>query len=355
MNAPLSKPALEAIRHSVTEALKVQTVAQVLARRALKAHYQPIVELKTGTVMGHESLIRGPVDSPLQFPDTLFAAARGEGLTFQLERACLVEGLRSWASQVQDKRLFVNLSAQTLVTMVDQISLAGMMQSLQEMAIAPSALVIEITEHENVADLPRLIQVGSELRALGLRFALDDFGDGRSSLRLWAELRPEYVKIDKYFVHDVHNEAVKVQTLKGLTRLAETFGTLLVAEGIETEDELQIVRDLGIDFGQGYFLGRPHPVPAMTILSPAAETIASSQIAVLPELTRAAGADFTVQRLSIYVPPFGPEATNEDVGADSNLSHRADPILSQGWKPTLRWSAVDKCRSVSGSLSSSMC
>jgi diguanylate cyclase (GGDEF)-like protein len=318
MNSPLSTPALKAMRRSVDEALKVQTVAQVLARRGLQAHYQPIVELKTGTVMGHESLIRGPADSPLHVPDALFAAARSEELTVRLEQACLVEGLRSWASQVQDKRLFVNLSAQTLVTMVDRISLAGMMHSLQEMAIAPSALVIEITEHERVADLPRLIQVGSDLRAFGLRFALDDFGDGRSSLRLWAELRPEYVKIDKYFVHNVHNEAVKVQTLKGLTRLAETFGTLLVAEGIEAEAELQIVRDLGIDFGQGYFLGRPHPVPAMKILNPAAETIASSQISVLPELTRAAGADFTVQRLSIYVPPFGPNATNEDIATAFN-------------------------------------
>lgn len=323
MNAPLSTPALEAMRRSVEEALKVQTITQVLARRSLQAHYQPIVELKTGTVMGHESLIRGPANSPLHFPDALFAAARSEGLTVRLEQACLLEGLRSWASHAQGKRLFVNLSAQTLVAMVDRLSLSGVMQTLQEFAIAPSALVIEITEHENVADLPRLIKVGSDLRAVGLRFALDDFGDGRSSLRLWAELRPEIVKIDKYFVHDVHNDAVKVQTLKGLTRLAETFGTLLVAEGIETEAELTIVRDLGIDFGQGYFLGRPHPVPAMTILLPAAEAIASAEIAVLPEMTRAAGADFTVQRLALYVPPLAPDATNDDV----SKAFSSDPTL----------------------------
>jgi len=332
VNAPLSTPALDAVRRSVEEALKAQTVLQVLERRGLQAHYQPIVELKTGTVMGHESLIRGPVNSPLHFPDALFAAARSEELTVRLEQACLTEGLRSWASQVNDKRLFVNLSAQTLVTMVDRISLAGMMQSLQEMAIAPSALVIEITEHERVTDLPRLIQVGSDLRALGLRFALDDFGDGRSSLRLWAELRPEYVKIDKYFVHNVDTDAVKVQTLRGLSRLAETFGTLLVAEGIETEAELQVVCDLGIDFGQGYFLGRPNPVPAMTILLPAAETFASTEIAVLPEMTRAAGADFTVQRLALYMPPLGPEATNEDVARafNNDSSLRSIALVEKG-------------------------
>jgi diguanylate cyclase (GGDEF)-like protein len=323
LNVSLSTAALQGVRRSLGEALNVQTVAEVLARRALQAHYQPIVELKTGKVMGHESLIRGPLDSPLHFPDALFEAARSEELTVRLEHACVIEGLRSWASRSQDKRLFVNLSAQTLVAMVDQFSLSGVMQSLQDLGIAPSALVIEITEHAAVTDLPRLIQVGSELKAAGMRFALDDFGEGRSSLRLWAEFLPEYVKIDKYFVRNVHDKAVKVQTLKGLMRLAETFGTSLIAEGIETEAELQVVRDLGIDFGQGYFLGRPSPVPVMTVLNAAAESFTSSKIAVMPELTRSAGSDFTVQRLSVQVPPFAPNATNEDIARAFNN----DPTL----------------------------
>ncbi len=334
MNAPLSTAALQAMRRSVDEAVNVHTVALLLARRSLQAHYQPIVELKTGKVMGHESLIRGPVDSPLRFPDALFEAARSEGLTLRLEHACVIEGLRSWASRSQDKRLFVNLSAQTLVAMVDQFSLSGMMQSLQDLGIAPSAVVIEITEHDRVADMSRLIQVGSELHALGMRFALDDFGDGRSSLRLWAEFLPEYVKLDKYFVRNVHNEAVKVQTLRGLMRLAETFGSSLIAEGIETEAELQVVRDLGIEFGQGYFLGRPSPVPAMTVLNAAAESFTSSKIAVMPELTRAAGSDFTVQRLSVPVPPFGSDATNEDIARAFNNDPTLRSIaLVDGGKP----------------------
>ncbi len=313
MNEPISPPALDAIRQSIAEAVQVKTVAQALSLNALKAHYQPLIELKTGMVMGHESLIRGPADSPLQFPDALFGAARAEGLTVPLEKACFVEGLRRWGKQPQNKRLFVNLSAQTLVTMVDKISVSGMARMLKELAVEPSALVIEITEHENVADLPKLINVASELRALGLRFALDDFGDGRSSLRLWAELRPEVVKIDKYFVHRIDTDPVKLQTLRALIGLAETFGTLLVAEGIETEAELRIVRELGIDYGQGYFLGRPNLVPAATILAPAAEVISSSKIAVLPEMTRASGSVFTAQRLAVRVPALGSEVTNDEV------------------------------------------
>ncbi len=312
---PPTTPALAAMRRNLDEALRIQTVAQVLSREALQAHYQPIADLKTGKVMAHESLIRGPVDTPLHMPDPLFRAARSEGLSVKLEQACLVAALRTWVSHAQGKRLFVNLSAQTLVTMVESLSIAGVMQALSKLNVAPSALVIEITEHEHVSDLPRLIEVAAALRALGLRFALDDFGDGRSSLRLWAELRPEFVKIDKYFVHDLPHQAVKVQTIKGVMRFAETFGTLLVAEGIETEAELQVVRDLGIEFGQGYLLGRPQAEPAESVLEGASRIIASSEISVLPEMTRAASADFTVQRLAIAVQTFAVDTTIDDAAA----------------------------------------
>ena len=294
------------MRRSLGEALKLQTVGQILARKGLQAHYQPIVQLKNGTVMGHESLIRGPANSPLHTPDALFEAARAENLTVELEQACLREGIRSWAIQAPDKRLFLNLSARAIVEMFNRMAMSGVMQALEAAAVSPAALVIEVTEHEHITDLPRLIAAATALRTQGLRFALDDFGDGRSSLRLWAELRPEIVKIDKYFIHRLQDEAVKVQTLKGLTRFAETFGTVLVAEGIETEAELQIVRDLGIELGQGYFLGRPDPVPVLAVLPRACAVIASSLIAVLPEMTRAANADLTVERLAVNAPTVGP-------------------------------------------------
>jgi diguanylate cyclase (GGDEF)-like protein len=313
LSKPVTTPALAAMRRSLEGALKLQTVGQVLARKALQAHYQPIVRLKNGTVMGHESLIRGPIDSPLRAPDALFQAARAEDLTLELEQACLREGLRSWVAHAQGRRLFLNLSARAIVEMVDRMSLPGVMSALEAAEVAPGALVIEVTEHEHITDLPRLLEAAGVLRAQGLRFALDDFGDGRSSLRLWAELRPEIVKIDKYFIHGIQDEAVKVQTLKGLTRFAETFGTSLVAEGIETEAELHVVRDLGIELGQGYFLGRPEPVPAMKVLPRAAEVIDSTLIAVLPEMTRAASADFTVERLAVKAPTLSPDTLIDDV------------------------------------------
>lgn len=313
MNGAVSTPALEAMRRSIAESVQIHTVEQVLARKALRAHFQPIVQLRDGAVLAHEALIRGPKDSPLHAPDPLFAAARKEGLGVQLERQCLIEALRAWAAHGLGTRLFLNLSASALVEVLDGLTIDGALRVLREAAVSPSALTVEITEHESVRDLPALLSAACALRAHGIQFALDDFGDGRSSLRLWAELRPEVVKIDKYFIKDVHLDAIKVQTLKGLMRLAETFGTSMTAEGIESAAELQVVRDLGVEFGQGYFLGRPGSVPARAVLPDATTVFASSKIAVLPEVTRAPGGDITVERLATRIDPVDPGALVDEV------------------------------------------
>lgn len=320
------------MNHPLDIDLRLHLAQELIESGTLLAHYQPIVRLKDGKVAAHESLIRLPANSTLRSPDEFFRAARNEKITLKAEQVCLDEGVRAWVAHKLDTRLFVNLSAFAVIEMVDRLSVAGVMRALHSASISPSALVIEITEHEHVADLPRLIAVAGDLRAAGLRFALDDFGDGRSSLRLWAELRPEIVKIDKYFIHDVPTEPVKVQTLRGLSRFAETFGTTLVAEGIETEAELRVVRDLGIELGQGWFLGRPQAIPAVSVLRPAGDTIISSEIAVLPEITRAAGADFTVERLAICVPAQHPQMTIDELAkqlaSDSTL--RAVALVDEG-------------------------
>lgn len=315
MNALYITPALSAIQRSVHDAVKIRTLGQLLAGSGLTSHFQPIVQLRGGEVIAHESLVRGPPDSHLRTPDALFAAARVESLTLDLEEACIKQAIGTWVAQQLSTRLFLNLSARALVELVDRRSIRGLLQALQAASVSPSALVIEITEHEQVEDMPRLIAAADSLRAQGIRFALDDFGEGRSSLRLWAELRPEIVKIDKYFIHGVDRNAVKVQTLRGIKRFAETFGTTLLAEGIETGEELQAVRDLGIELGQGYFLGRPQAEAADVVAIPAALIIRSAKIAVLPEMARVTGAEFTVGRLCTSVPPISPACSVDQVAA----------------------------------------
>jgi EAL domain-containing protein (putative c-di-GMP-specific phosphodiesterase class I) len=100
------------------------------------------------------------------------------------------------------------------------------------------------------------------VRSVGIALALDDFGDGRSSLRLWSQLKPEIVKIDKYFTKNISENGDKLKTIQALQQIAAVFGSELVAEGIETAEDLRVLRDLGITYGQGYFLGHPDRQPA---------------------------------------------------------------------------------------------
>jgi diguanylate cyclase (GGDEF)-like protein len=297
-----SSSALDAMKQRLHAALDDRPVAQILARHLLHAHFQPIVKLVSGEVFAHEGLIRGPEGSSLRAPDALFRAARQDGLAIALEKECLATCLAAWPLQGSTQRLFLNLSGHTLLQWWDQLGEQGLVAALGPVAQLAPSLVIEITEHEHVADVPKLVLAADALRALGLQFALDDFGDGRSSLRQWAELRPEIVKIDKYFIRDIGEHAVKVQTVKGLVRLAETFGTRLVAEGIETEEELRVVRDLGVELGQGYFLGRPQAEAALTLPAEASQALRLQQVSVLPQLTRAVAADFSVEKLLLRVP-----------------------------------------------------
>ncbi len=304
---------MEALRRSVERAATSRPESQVLRGEGLVAHLQPLVAMADGSVIAHESLIRGPEGSALRSPEALLRLARETACSAAFEEVCLRAGIRDWARCGARGRLFVNLSANALVQMLVRVSADALMRELSANGLAPSALVIEITEHEHVGDLPRLLAAASELRAHGIQFALDDFGDGRSSLRLWAELRPEFVKIDKYFVRNLNTESVKVQTVRGLMGFAEVFGTKLVAEGIETEEELRVVRDLGIHYGQGYFLGRPQATLTNEISLDAERVLKSLLIAVLPESPRAAGKHFTIEQLLERVPPLPPDTPVDEL------------------------------------------
>lgn len=281
----------------------------------LRPHLQPIARLADGTVVAHETLVRGTPDNPLQMPEQLFAAAREAQCVAAFEQTCLEAGLLAWTAQGAPGRLFANLSASTAVAWFGRADLDALSEQLRAAGAAPSSLVVEITEHEHASDIPALVEVADALRRHGVAFALDDFGDGRSSLRLWSELRPEFVKVDKYFVRGVDHEPLKVQTLRGLLHFAELFGTEVVAEGIETPAELQAVRDLGIEYGQGWLLGRPQEQARDALPAEALSIVHSRRIAVLPESSRAAGRHFAIGQLVEMAEPLTPETTVDDLAA----------------------------------------
>ena len=227
---------------------------------SLTALFQPIVDNRTGAIHGYEGLIRGPSDGPLHSPQVLFAAAQQEGLLVQLDRVCAQTQLARFAELQLPGRLFVNLTPQSLFSA--ELSPGRLHELVRAAGLAPERVVLEITENGPLGDLARLRSVASRYREHGFAIAIDDLGTGYSGLRQWSELRPEYVKIDRHFVQAVHEDTAKRQFVRSIAEIARTVGSRVVAEGIESDDELRALRGLGIDFVQGYLFAKPRAVPA---------------------------------------------------------------------------------------------
>jgi len=132
---------------------------------------------------------------------------------------------------------------------------------LQRYGISPNQVVIELTEQTPTDDFQLLFNALHHYRAMGFSIALDDLGAGYSSLRLWSELRPDYVKIDRHFIDGIHQDALKREFVGSILQIAKASKAQVIAEGIELEEELLVLIEMGVDLVQGYLLCRPQEQP----------------------------------------------------------------------------------------------
>lgn len=317
----VSLPQRLQVIHTVGNPMVYDTeLTQIIVQRRLFPLFQPIAMLTDGSVYAHEALIRGPDASRFYTPDALFAQASEESLGFELELACLAVILQRWGELKQRGRLFVNISAQALVRLIKHTGLQPVIRLMRRWGISCRQLVLEITEHERVLDMPTLVDAAKAVRQFGIQIALDDFGDGRSSLRLWSEVRPEVVKIDKYFTKGLSSHADKVKTIQALQKIAAIFDAELVAEGIEMADDLRLLRDLGITYGQGYLLARPSDAPRTAVQPEAVAVVVNRQVAVYPEGRQGTQANI-FDRLKIMQAPTIEASTHNDQVAELFLTH----------------------------------
>jgi len=231
-------------------------VASVSETRALTAVYQPIYSLSTGIVVGHEGLVRPLPGSGFLDAEALFTAAEATGRTMELDQACIdVVAAGAGGSVSANRYLAVNISPRTLESAEFN---AGHLVSLFEgRGVPPTNLVLELTEREIVEDMDRLRHNIDTCRQLGIRIAADDVGAGNAGLRMLSEITFDLVKIDLSLVQSGVLRESSMAVLSALRELADRSSATIVAEGIETADQLQAVRDLGLTAGQGYLLGRP--------------------------------------------------------------------------------------------------
>jgi diguanylate cyclase (GGDEF)-like protein len=275
----------------------------ILRHRRLQTLLQPILDLDGGTLYGHEGLIRGPSDSMLHSPLALLRAAEQAGLRLEAELICIDTIIGDFARQQLDGKLFLNLSPKVMVDHHPR-PLDELLAMLKANHLAPERIVIELTEDGEPPEVSALFNALTSYRRHGLCVALDDLGEGYSSLRRWSELRPHYVKIDKHFISGINQDPVKLQFVRSLQQIAVNSGARLIAEGIETRAELALMRELGISLGQGYFIGRPATTPGLSL-----EVLEAIKSAERGQATP--GFNVQASKLLIEAPCLSPTDSNE--------------------------------------------
>ncbi|MCU1722161.1 bifunctional diguanylate cyclase/phosphodiesterase [Pseudomonas sp. 5P_5.1_Bac1] len=238
---------------------QLSALSSILTQSGLHSLFQPIVCLSERRILGYEALSRGPSNSPLHSPINLFAVARHAGRLTELEIACRESACRRFSQQKLDGKLFLNVSPESLLEPQYQSGLT--LKLLQNLGIPASQVVIELTEQTPTDDFQLLFNALHHYRDMGFSIALDDLGAGYSSLRLWSELRPDYVKIDRHFIDGIHLDAVKREFVGSILQIAKASRAKVIAEGIELAEELAVLTEMGVDLVQGYFISRPQEQP----------------------------------------------------------------------------------------------
>lgn len=263
----------------------------LLEQNRLTALFQPIATLASGTIYGYEGLIRGPSNSFLHSPINLFRTADHFGLLIDLDIACRRTIIEAFAREALPGRLFLNISPACLVH--PSFRPGTTLELLRAAGIPAQRVVIELTEMSPADDFDLLRQALLHYRDMGFRIALDDLGEGFSSLRLWSELQPDFVKIDKYFIQGVASDTQKRQFVRSIQHIAHNSNTRVIAEGVETRQELEVVQRIGIEFVQGYYLAKPMARPPRQLPM------------LVPELPRSAQLQTSQQCAGNLLTPMG--------------------------------------------------
>ncbi|MFA7291956.1 MAG: GGDEF domain-containing protein [Rhodocyclaceae bacterium] len=290
----------------------VEELHRILEEGLLHPVFQPIVDFRARTCLGHEALIRGPDTSPLKMPATLFDTARRCGLGLALEHAARDASLRAFSRLRLPGRLFLNASPGSLLS--EEWMNGPMRRLLGELGITANRIVIELTENEQITDMPEMRGVLQHYRGRGFQIAIDDLGEGFANLRMWSEVRPEFVKIDRHFVDGIATDRMKYHFVRAMQDLAESCNSVLIAEGIERLEDFECIRDMGIACGQGFFIARPQASPSQQLPEEIVSALGRSRIALLPPSMPTAKAP-TAKELLRPIQPVPCDATNEYVFA----------------------------------------
>lgn len=234
---------------------ELQELKDIIKNKKIRTMFQPIISLKNGEILGYEALSRGPEGSLLVNPQTLFAIAKENDLLFELEKICRENAL--YEAQKLDKKYKIFLNVDPFVIYDEDFRGGVTKDYLKKLSINQSNIVIELTEKTSIRDYEGFKNVLSHYRDQGYSVAIDDTGSGYSGLQSIVSISYNYIKIDRLLIKDINEDEVKQGLIEVFINFAPKMDSSVIAEGIETEAELKTLIDIGVDYGQGYFIARP--------------------------------------------------------------------------------------------------
>jgi EAL domain-containing protein (putative c-di-GMP-specific phosphodiesterase class I) len=226
---------------------------QVILSGDIQVRYEAIVDLHNAQVLGYESLSRGPDGTEFVNPRELFHRAEDAGLLHELDGLCRRKALQGAHRLPRGRTLFINC----LPTAIGDPNLRGegLRKMLEEFDIRPSDLVLEISESESIDNFGVFREVVDTCRGLGIRVAIDDAGTGYANLESIMEIAPDFIKTDVILARGIDQDPSRQEVLRAMLAVARGIGAEVVAEGVETDRELRVLREIGIQYGQGYYFG----------------------------------------------------------------------------------------------------
>ncbi len=258
LTTDLFAPGQTEIQHRLTA---VEPLEVVVNARRVSTVFQPIVQLSPNgqpdKLFGVEALSRGPADSFLSNPLILFDYAVRKEFVFQTDSLCIGTALAAARSLSPLTRLFVNTHPRALSHPEYPAALENLLESHD---LPRERVVLEVTEQSAILDSKGLAAILEQVRGQGVQIALDDFGTGSSNLHLIHDLRPEFLKISGRFCDGIATQPAKQAMVRAAVGLSRDLGMQTIMERVETDEELEVVRALGLDYVQGHRLGRPQAV-----------------------------------------------------------------------------------------------
>ncbi|ANU21917.1 EAL domain-containing protein [Planococcus donghaensis] len=246
----------------MSKVFAMEWIDAVIKDERIICHYQPIVD-GDENIYAYEMLARFQnEDGSMIYPNEIFPAAKTRGRLYALDRVCRMTAVK-YAAALNGTKAFINFIPTSIYS--PEFCLRSTIELSEKLGVNPNSLVFEVVETEKVDDINHLKKILSYYRSRGFDYALDDVGEGYSTIELLADLQPKYMKLDMQFVQGVATDTKKQEIAKKFLEKAQEIGSIPLAEGIETRQDFDWLKQLGYQLFQGYYFGKPSATPVAVV------------------------------------------------------------------------------------------